>query len=222
MTIYNTILYNYIMKQGKDRLLNSDEINRVLISERVKKKYISLGYSIEEIVDSKLKIFIISFLISVCSIGISIYLYINNNEINYDQLLKPKYIIILIVSILVLSILHSLIKYLFYGLICKEHFESAELYFDNNIIPHSTFLQELNKLEYIISLLLPIIILGIIPIYVTIKLNMLFVFIISLFGLILCSYDLYLLVKAIFTGNKYTTFLNHPTEYGLIIMKKNM
>ena len=210
------------MKQIKNRFLTSKEINRVIISERIKKKYIALGYSIEEIYFSKIKTLVVGLIISSIILVGSIYLYSNINDINNIDYLNPKYLIFLFLSIYLLRLLHELIKYICFGLFCKEHYRSVELYFIKHFIPHSICLEELNRFEYIFCLIMPLLILGLVPIIISINHNMFVMFILGLFGIVECSIDFYSIIKIVNTRSRYTMYLKHPSEPGLIIMKKNI
>lgn len=204
----------------KNRFLTSEEINRVLIIEKIKKKFIALGYSIEETYYSKIKVFVVGLILNIVIVITSIYLYISFNDINFMEYLDIKYIILFLLSIYLLYFLHEFIKYICFGLFCKEHYKSVELYFIKRFIPNSICLEPLNKPEYIFCLVIPILLLGLAPIIISINHNLLYMFVIGLLGIIECSLDFYSIIKIMSDKNRYTMYLKHPSESGFIIMKK--
>lgn len=123
--------------------------------------------------------------------------------------------------VIVLSMLiHELIHGLCFMLFAKEGYKSVKIGFIWKLLtPYAHCKEPLNKFHYIISLLMPSLVLGIIPILIGLFFGYFFLFAFGLFLTLAAGGDLIIFILA-YRVSADKKILDHPSECGFFIVDK--
>ncbi len=158
----------------------------------------------------------------VAAIFVIIFYLINSFDVFKGEgtVLTPLFLLILIITG---TVVHEGIHGFTWGLFSENHFK--DIYFGviwKNFTPYCTCQKPLKKYQYIMGSVMPCMILGVIPIIISIILNSPSLLVYGAFQISFAGGDL--LVLSFILKNKSTKkeklYYDHPTEIGLILFDK--
>ncbi len=132
--------------------------------------------------------------------------------------------LILFLLIIVLSVvIHELIHGITYSIFCENHFKDVEYGFIvKDLTPYCTCRAPLKKYQYLLSISMPGIVLGVIPSIIAIFTGSVFLIMYGLFMLIGACGD-FLIILLIFKNKskkKDVLYHDHPTECGVVLFER--
>lgn len=210
-------------EQEERKLTKKEQIRKEKIDKLLEEKK-SEGYKVNEltmgVVYANIMAIVSTAPILILFIVLFVLAYINADP-------KPELNVIgmmlLCVAFVIAVVVHELIHGLCWGLGASKRFKSIEFgVIWNMLTPYCTCLEPLTKAQYIIGSAMPGIVLGIIPMVIS-----LFTLDASLlcFGLMLtmgAGGDLMVIIKILRykSKGKETIFLDHPYKIGLMVLEK--
>ena len=202
-----------LTSKEKDRLNNLDLINNKMYDKGYKKRELTISIKLANVMAAVIGI-PICFMYGYC-------FYIYNGGIRYEYSLTK--CILYLVLFLALTVVHEIILGLFWGIFSKNHFKDIEFgYIKEYMTPYCTCLVPLNKAQYILGAIMPGVILGIIPMYISIFTGSFDCFILAAAMTLGAGGDFLIIIKLLFyrSNKKDKVFLDHPTECGLLVFEK--
>ena len=212
------------MNNNKEsKLLTKSEKKRIEIYNIESKKLIQKGYEKHNLIVSPGKVYTIgcSFGILIAGIFLLIYYIVGNSFSNGIDVIESPWFIILVLFIGI--VIHELIHGFTWSIFCENHFKAISFGFNvRAIAPYCTCNKPLKKHEYILGILMPCIILGIIPSIISIFIANLPLLIFGLFQILGACGDLliYSLIITNKSSKKEKLYFDHPTDIGLILFDK--
>ena len=208
---------------SKERKLTAAEERRKAAYEKICEEYQAEGYIRKEVTTTAAKANIYGILTSG---AVALPFVIGFVWLNIDKgfhsfgLLRNTLLFLL--SILALTVIHELIHGLFYSLACKSGFSSIEFGIVWEMLtPYCTCAEPMNKKGYLIALLMPGIILGVIPALITMFTGNVSLFALAVIMILGAGGDLlicYMILKGHFSID--AVFLDHPYEVGTVVFEK--
>lgn len=207
-------------KETEERVLSAAEKRRAENLEKYTAEMEQKGYTRKDLIISisKANIFAVFLLIPLFIIGYGMY-YIVNREFDFSRY----NLIVLLVLLIVLTVIHELIHGTCWSIFTPHRFKDIEFGFmKSSLTPYCTCLVPLKKGQYIFGTVMPLILLGIIPMIVGIVIgnpNALFI------GIIMADAaagDIMVIDQILrYKSNaKDIVYLDHPTEAGLIVFER--
>ncbi len=182
------------------------------------------GYEVKDLTIESLKANILGmalgFLLSI--FFIFLYFFFNKSgEIVIDNKFIINYIFFLLVFALSI-VIHELLHGLIWSIFAKNKFKSITFgILWKTLNPYCSCKEALNKKGYMVGVLMPLIILGIIPSLIAIFIHNGWLFIYSLSMIMGAGGDILIALLIFKTKvNKDALFFDHPTKGGLIIFEK--
>lgn len=208
------------MKEKEERVLSAAEKRRAEKLEKYTVEMEQQGYTPKDLIISisKANIFAVFLLIPLFIIGYGLY-YIVNREFDFSRY----NLIVLLVLIVVLTVIHELIHGTCWSIFTPHRFKDIEFGFmKSSLTPYCTCLVPLKKGQYILGTVMPLILLGIIPMIVGIVIgnpNALFI------GIIMADAaagDIMVIDQILRhrSNAKNIVYLDHPTEAGLVVFER--
>ena len=207
-------------KEKEERVLSAAEKRRAEKLEKYTVEMEQQGYTRKDLIISisKANIFAVFLLIPLFIIGYGLY-YIVNREFDFSRY----NLILLLVLIVVLTVIHELIHGTCWSIFTPHRFKDIEFGFmKSSLTPYCTCLVPLKKGQYILGTVMPLILLGIIPMIVGIVIenpNALFI------GIIMADAaagDIMVIDQILRyrSSAKDIVYLDHPTEAGLVVFER--
>lgn len=206
----------------KERVLSKKEINRKSIIEKrisekenegYKKSYLTVGIILANV---------IAFFITIplCTPFVALFFILNKNDIRMFSL--PSYFIFLI-ALIAAFVIHELIHGVVWGLSASQGFKSIEFGFMKKYLtPYCTCLEPLTKSQYILGSLMPGIVLGYLPMIISIFTGSILTLFFGILMVMGAGGDILVVWKIL----RYKTekmdiiYVDHPTELGLILLER--
>ena len=207
-------------KKTEERVLSAAEKRRAENLEKYTAEMEQKGYTRKDLIISisKANLFAVFLLIPLFIIGYGLY-YIVNREFDFSRY----NLIVLLVLIVVLTVIHELIHGTCWSTFTPHRFKDIEFGFmKSSLTPYCTCVVPLKKGQYIFGTVMPLILLGIIPMIIGIVIgnpNALFI------GIIMADAaagDIMVIDQILrYKSNaKDIVYLDHPTEAGLIVFER--
>ena len=207
-------------KEKEQRVLTKAEQNRLDRFQSIVEEMEAQGYLRRDLTINikKASIFAILLLIPLFIIGYGAY-YLVNGSIGFGGFNMWFFL----VGYIVLVVVHELIHGLFWSLFTPHHFKDIEFgIMRPSYNPYCTCLVPLKKAQYLIGTVMPLILLGILPMIVGILIknnNVLFLGIVMADG---AAGDILIIGRLL--GYKSSageiTYMDHPTEAGGVVLER--
>ena len=203
------------------RMLTPKERERCLKIMRLSEELESEGFVEKDLTVSIVRANIMAFVIGIplCAPFAAAFFFLHSGV----TLFTAAGLMIMLAVFAVCVVVHELIHGFFWGLFAKGHFKSIEFGFIKEYAtPYCTCLEPLNKLQYVIGGIMPGIILGIVPMAVSLF-NASFLWL--MFGMLMtlaARGDFKIVLKLLCHRKSGTeaVYLDHPTECGLIVFER--
>lgn len=196
--------------------------SRIKMTKEVSDRLIANGYKRRCIT---LDLFLSSLIAMVASVPfmaiVSLLYYLRNGNSFFNPKLFPNIIIIPVV--VALMIVHELVHGLFYGLFTGNHWGNVILGVQwKTLTPFCTCCEPITINQYILMLLAPTMLLGLLPGLFSILMANSFLFIVSQCMLVMSGSDLLFAVRLMFlkTSGDDVLIVAHPTKSGFYCFEK--
>ena len=207
-------------KEKEERVLSAAEKRRAENLKKYTAEMEQQGYTRQDLIISigKANVFAVFLLIPLFIIGYGLY-YMVHREFDFSRY----NLFVLLILIVVLTVIHELIHGTCWSIFTPHRFKDIEFGFmKSSLTPYCTCVVPLKKGQYIFGTVMPLILLGIIPMIIGIVIgnpNALFI------GIIMAdaaSGDIMVIDQILrYKSNaKDIVYLDHPTEAGLIVFER--
>ena len=209
-------------EREKNRTLSEAEKKRLAKFEATSESLIGQGYRRVDLTVSivKANIFAVVLLIPLLVIGICAVAF-RNNGVGLSR--SPLNIFLFFVTYLVLIPVHELIHGACWAIFAEHHFKDIEFGFMKQYLtPYCTCTVPLDKGLYIFGALMPLVILGIIPLIVGIVTGSVFVLSVGILMTDAAAGDVLIVWKLLRyqTTAGQVVYMDHPTQAGGVIFEK--
>lgn len=207
--------------------LTPAEQKRLEKFEEIRSDLVSRGYKCTELIIGLVWANAFSFIlfVPVAIISMVLYLMVNSTDGIVDSLLamSPLTYLLFVVILLALVVVHELIHGATWAIFAEHHFKDIEFGFIKKYLtPYCTCKVALAKSAYILGALMPLIILGIIPVAIAIAAGSLFWLWMGIIMIISASGDILIVHKIVTykTEAGEILYYDHPTDAGGVIFEK--
>ncbi len=207
--------------------LTPAEQKRLEKFEEIRSDLESRGYKCTELIIGLVWANAFSFIlfVPVAIISMVLYLMVNSTDGIVDSLLamSPLTYLLFVVILLALVVVHELIHGATWAIFAEHHFKDIEFGFIKKYLtPYCTCKVALAKSEYILGALMPLIILGIIPVAIAIAAGSLFWLWMGIIMITSASGDILIVHKIVTykTEADEILYYDHPTNAGGVIFEK--
>ena len=208
----------------KNRKLTPAEKRRLAAYEVISQELEGQGYRRTELTVGivKANIFAMIMGIPVAVIGFILFLAVNwSRDIRW---MSGSSMLLIVLAMLVLIVVHELIHGVTWALFADHHFGDIEFGFMKEYLtPYCTCKCPLTKGKYIIGALMPLLILGLLPMAVGIGIGSFFWLLLGIIMTVSAGGDIMIVMMIM----KYKSqaenilYLDHPTQAGGVIFEKN-
>lgn len=195
--------------------------------EEIRSDLVSRGYKCTELIIGLVWANAFSFIlfVPVAIISMVLYLMVNSTDGIVDSLLamSPLTYLLFVVILLALVVVHELIHGATWAIFAEHHFKDIEFGFIKKYLtPYCTCKVALAKGAYILGALMPLIILGIIPVAIAIAAGSLFWLWMGIIMITSASGDILIVHKIVTykTEAGEILYYDHPTNAGGVIFEK--
>ena len=207
-------------KEKEERVLSAAEKRRAENLKKYTAEMEQQGYTRQDLIISigKANVFAVFLLIPLFIIGYGLY-YMVHREFDFSRY----NLFVLLILIVVLTVIHELIHGTCWSIFTPHRFKDIEFGFmKSSLTPYCTCLVPLKKGQYIFGTIMPLILLGIIPMIIGIVIgnpNALFI------GIIMADAaagDIMVIDQILRyrSSAKDIVYLDHPTEAGLVVFER--
>lgn len=207
--------------------LTPAEQKRLEKFEEIRSDLVSRGYKCTELIIGLVWANVFSFIlfVPVAIISMVLYLMVNSSDGIVDSLLEmsPLTYLLFVVILLALVVVHELIHGATWAIFAEHHFKDIEFGFIKKYLtPYCTCKVALAKGAYILGALMPLIILGIIPVAIAIAAGSLFWLWMGIIMITSASGDILIVHKIVTykTEAGEILYYDHPTNAGGVIFEK--
>ena len=205
-----------------DEHMTKDEAKRQEIFDGITEEFTANGYELKDLTTTALKANVIGPLIgAVLSVPFIAAFFLLGHNLKSATEFEFFWIVLsglLIVSIVVHEIIHGITM----GIFAKNHFKSIAFgIIVQYLTPYCSCKEPLRKHQYILGLLMPCIVLGIIPMILALAFGSFLLLVYGAFMTITAGGDLLIMsmiLKSSYKGDVY--FVDHPTKIGLAVFVK--
>lgn len=202
--------------------MTKDEAKRQAIFDGITEEFTANGYELKDLTTTALKANVIGPLIgAVLSVPFIVVYFILGHDLKSATEFEFFWIVLsglLIVSIVVHELIHGITM----GIFAKNHFKSIAFgIIVQYLTPYCSCKEPLRKHQYILGLLMPCIVLGIIPMILALAFGSFLLLVYGAFMTITAGGDLLIMsmiLKSSYKGDVY--FVDHPTKIGLAVFVK--
>ena len=181
------------------------------------------GYKKSDLTMTVLSANLYAFLICIpiCLLFVIPFIVLSSGQAHFD-FQDSKYLLTLgafIVSI----VIHELIHGFFFGIFAKSHFKVIEFGVKwKALTPYCTCLEPVKKGQYLISCMMPGLILGIIPAIVSLFTKDTYLLLFGCLSILGAGGDFLICIKLLFhkTKSKDVLYWDHPYKVGLMVLEK--
>ena len=208
----------------KKRKLTPAEERRLAAYEAISQELAEQGYRRTELTVGivKANIFAMIMGIPVAVIGFILFLAVNwGRDIHW---MSGNMMLLIVLAMLVLIVVHELIHGVTWALFADHHFGDIEFGFMKEYLtPYCTCKCPLTKGKYIIGALMPLLILGLLPMAVGIGIGSFFWLLLGIIMTVSAGGDIMIVMMIM----KYKSqaedilYLDHPTQAGGVLFEKN-
>lgn len=210
--------------EEKDRKLSKAEERRLAHFTEVREALIRDGYTENELTIGivRANVYVLLMTVPVCLITGIPFLAINRGRIRmWDSPFAGW--LIFVIALLVLIVVHELLHGLTWGIFAQDHFKSIEFGFMKEYLtPYCTCRVPLKMGEYIAGALMPLIILGIIPVIAAIFSGSFLLLAIGIVMILSAGGDILIVLKLLrfrSSANERLIF-DHPTQAGSVVFER--
>ena len=205
---------------GKERILSEAEKRRLEGFEKTSDEMIRQGYVRRNLtIDmGKASKFSLLLLIPLFAIGFGLY-YLVNRRVDFSGL-HP---LILIVLLAALAVVHELIHGACWSIFSPHHFKDVEFgVMRPSLTPYCACLVPLKKGPYLFGSVMPLVILGILPMIAGIAVGNLDVLFIGIIMADAAAGDILIIRRIIGykSGAAEVVYMDHPTEAGGVVFER--
>ena len=206
----------------KNRKLTPAEERRLQAFETLSQSLIGQGYRRVELTVSivKANVFAVVLLIPLAILGIGLF-FLKNRAFTLD--FRPTTPLLLLVLLFALIVIHELIHGLSWALFAEHHWKDIEFGFMvQYLTPYCTCGVPLGKREYIFGALMPLFILGILPMIAGILVGSLAVLLVGILMADAAAGDILIVWKILRYQSEARSlvYIDHPTQAGGVIFEK--
>ncbi len=217
----NTIQGNPDTKE-KNRELSPAEKRRLAAFEALSEDMIARGYRRTELTVSivKANVFAVLLLIPLLIVGLGLF-WLKNRTIGGSFM--PMSALWLLVSLIVLTVVHELIHGLSWAIFAEHHWKDIEFGFMKQYLtPYCTCGVPLGKGQYIFGALMPLVLLGILPMIAGILTGSLPLLVMGIIMADAAGGDILIVWKILRYRSEAGSFvyIDHPTQAGGVIFEK--
>ena len=210
-------------KNEKNRKLTAAEQRRFTAYEAISEDFAEKGYRRTELTVGivKANIFAILLGIPVVIIGLALFFLVNWRK-DFTRF-SGKQMLIFVIAIFLLIVVHELIHGITWSVFTEHHFGDIEFGFMKEYLtPYCTCKCPLSKGKYIIGALMPLIILGIIPMAAGIIMGSMLLLLIGIVMVLSAGGDILIVINIMKykTRSEDVLYLDHPTQAGGVIFEK--
>lgn len=209
------------MSEKKERKLSEKEKNRTILIEKLIRQKRKEGYTRDDIVISIGNANAMAFIlcIPICLIfGIPFLMYHPNLDLDFSII---SVIVFLIALILSLGI-HEWIHGFTWGMFVKDKKSIEYGFIKEALTPYCTCLEPLKKSQYILGSIMPGLVLGILPMFISLFTGWTLLFIYGAVMTTSAGGDFTIVGKLLTYKSKKKEFIciDHPSECGLIVLER--
>ncbi len=210
-------------KNEKNRKLTAAEQRRFTAYEAISEDFAEKGYRRTELTVGIVKANIFAILLGIPVVIIGLVLFFLVNLKKDFTWLSGKQMIIFVIAILLLVVVHELIHGITWSVFTEHHFGDIEFGFMKEYLtPYCTCKCPLSKGKYIIGALMPLIILGIIPMAAGIMMGSMVLLMIGIVMVLSAGGDILIVINIMKykARSEDVLYLDHPTQAGGVIFEK--
>ncbi|MBR2999874.1 MAG: DUF3267 domain-containing protein [Oscillospiraceae bacterium] len=210
------------MAAQKERVYTEAEKKRLERLTKVTEEMAARGYTRNDRTIDLGKANLILGIVSipVFLIGVMLFFFASDSP-DFDMGLRNS--LILLVSIVVLTVVHELIHGATWSIFSENHWKDIDFGFIvRTMNPYCTCCQPLEKGQYILGALMPLVLLGIIPTVIAYITSSFVLLLIGLTMILSAGGDIMLVLKLLSfqTDAKESMIYDHPTEAGCIVFTR--
>ncbi len=204
----------------ENKSLSESEKKRLDRFNRIAEDMEQQGYTRQDLIINigKANWFAVLLLIPLVAIGYGLY-YLVNHRFDYDSF----NLIFFIVAFIVLIVVHELIHGLFWSLYTPHHFKDVAFgVLKSSMTPYCTCLVPLEKKQYIIGTIMPLVLLGIVPMIAGAAIGNINLLIMGIMMADAAAGDILIIMKILGykSSRNEITYMDHPTEAGVVVFER--
>ena len=210
-------------KNEKNRKLTAAEQRRLTAYEAVSEELAGKGYRRTELTVGIVKANIFAILMGIPIVIIGFVLFFLVNRGKDISRMSGGQTLIFVIAFFVLIVVHELIHGITWSLFAENHFRDIEFGFMKEYLtPYCTCGCPLSKGHYIIGALMPLVILGIIPMIIGIAMGSMLVLLIGIVMVLSAGGDILIVMNILKykSSSEDILYLDHPTQAGGVIFEK--
>lgn len=208
------------MTKKKERKLSKAEERRKIEFEKMRANLLSQGYEEKELTCSVLYANVMAIVVAIPIILIMSILF---SIAQGKRMIVDINISLLCLAFIALIVIHELIHGLCWGIIAKGRFKVVEFGFILECLtPYCTCKEPLKKSQYILGLIMPTIIVGILPCIISCVSGSKFLFLLGVMMIIGGGGDIIIMLKLLRFRSKANDaiLIDHPYQIGLVAFEK--
>lgn len=209
-------------EKEKSRELTEAEKRRMEKFEAMSESMIAQGYRKVELTVSVVFANVFSVILFIPVFGLSLWIFFSRNPDTEFHAWSATGIILLI-SFVVLTVVHELIHGLSWSIFTRHHWQDIEFGFMKQYLtPYCNCKEPLTKGQYIFGAVMPLVVLGIIPLIAGILAGSFAVLLIGIVMTVAAAGDILIIWKVLTYQSKAATvvYVDHPTQAGGVIFEK--
>ena len=206
----------------KSRELSPAEQRRLAAFEEQSQSLLARGYRRVELTVGVVKanIFAVALLLPLLLVGGGLFLLCNHGLIDRFSLMNP---VLMLVLLAILVVVHELIHGLSWAIFAEHHWKDIEFGFMKQYLtPYCACCAPLEKGQYIFGALMPLVLLGILPMIVGILIGSLQVLLLGVLMADAAAGDILIVWKILRYKSEAASivYMDHPTQAGGVIFEK--
>lgn len=127
------------------------------------------------------------------------------------------------IFIIILVVTHELLHGFTWAMFTESKFKSIEFGFKiKSLCPYCTCGEQLIKWQYILGVIMPCLVIGVIPAVIAVVCNSIYWFWVALLMIVASGGDLIVTIKVLAykTNSRNVIFMDHPTDIGFIVFEQ--
>ncbi len=210
-------------KEEKNRKLSEAEQRRLSAYEELSAAYMAQGYRRTELTVGIVAANIFALICGLPVIIISVILFVLLHPGKPPFLDSLPQMILLLVVMLVLVVVHELVHGITWSLFAEHHWKDIEFGFMKEYLtPYCTCACPLDKGHYILGALMPLILLGLIPLVIAIIAGSAFWLYLGIIMTLSAGGDIMIVINLLRYKSqaKEIVYIDHPTQAGGVIFER--
>ena len=209
-------------EREKSRELTEAEKHRLEKFETMSESMTAQGYRKVELTVSVVFATVFSVILCIPVFALSLWIFFSRNPDTEFQAWSATGITLLI-SLVVLTVAHELIHGLSWSLFTEHRWQDIEFGFMKQYLtPYCTCTVPLTKSQYVFGAVMPLVVLGIIPLIAGILAGSFTVLLVGIVMTVAAAGDILIIWKVLTYQSKASTvvYVDHPTQAGGVIFEK--